>query len=67
MGEDTIDLSKVNKLVQEKYDIERRRVEGQATAFANLKKLLSREQREKMRGTQEIFRGPYGRSGTEEE
>lgn len=67
LGEDSIDMNRVKKLIDEKYDIEKRRVEGQANAFANLKNILSRDQREKMSGTQEIFRGPYGRGGTQEE
>ncbi len=67
LGEDTIDMNTIKKLLKEKYDIEMQRVEGQAAAYASLKSILSRDQRQQMRGTQEIFRGPYGRSSLPEE
>lgn len=67
LGQRRIDMNKFKKLLTEKYDIEKKRVEGQATAFAGLKELLTEQQQEKMRTTQEIFRGPYGRDLVEDE
>lgn len=67
LSEDQVDMNRVKELLNEKYVIERKRMEGQAAAYASLKGILSPEQREQMRGSQEIFRGPYGRRASVEE
>lgn len=67
LSEDEVDMKQVRKLLAEKSEIEKKRTEGQAAAYASLKEILSKAQREKLRGTQEIFRGPYGRGSGDEE
>ncbi|MCA9403645.1 MAG: hypothetical protein KC897_07680 [Candidatus Omnitrophica bacterium] len=67
LSKDQVDMKQVRKLLAEKFEIERKRTEGQAAAYASLKEILSQAQREKLRGTQEIFRGPYGRGSGDEE
>ncbi|MBZ0165747.1 MAG: hypothetical protein K8I00_02995, partial [Candidatus Omnitrophica bacterium] len=67
LGQNRIDMNRVKKLLTDKYDMEKQRVEGQAAAYASLKEILTAQQQDQLRTTQEIFRGPYGRDTVDEE
>ncbi|MDY6843668.1 MAG: Spy/CpxP family protein refolding chaperone [Thermodesulfobacteriota bacterium] len=46
--DETIDVSGINKLVDQKYDLKKEKTKSLIAAYAELKKILSEEQKEKL-------------------
>ena len=48
LWDETIDVSGINKLVDQKYDLKKEKTKSLIAAYAELKKILSEEQKEKL-------------------
>ena len=48
LWDETIDISSINKLVDQKYDLKKEKTKSLIAAYAELKKILSKEQKEKL-------------------
>ena len=46
LWDETIDVSGINKLVDQKYDLKKEKTKSLIAAYAELKKILSKEQKE---------------------
>ena len=49
LWDETIDVSGINKLVDQKYDLKKEKTKSLIAAYAELKKILSKEQKEKLK------------------
>jgi hypothetical protein len=50
LWDETIDVSRINKLVDQKYDLKKEKTKSLIAAYAELKKILSKEQKEMLKG-----------------
>ena len=50
LWKDTINTNKVNKLIDKKYDLKKEKAKSLVNAYAALKNILTKEQKEKMKG-----------------
>jgi Spy/CpxP family protein refolding chaperone len=56
MYEDTIDLDAINALIDKKYELKKAKAKASVRSYADLKNVLTDEQKEKMRS---LYRGKY--------
>lgn len=49
LWDETIDVTGINKLVDQKYDLKKEKTKSLIAAYAELKKILSKEQKEKLK------------------
>ncbi|MFH1857288.1 MAG: Spy/CpxP family protein refolding chaperone [Candidatus Omnitrophota bacterium] len=57
MGKDSIDVNAVNKLIDKKYDLKKERAKAVVAACAALKDILTKEQKDKMKGLMGQMKG----------
>lgn len=50
MQEETIDTAAINKLIDEKYELKKAKAKSSVKAYAGLKNILTKEQKEKLKG-----------------
>lgn len=66
LAADTVDMSQVKQLINQKFEIQKAKTLFEAQAYADLKSVLQIQQKGVLKNLREIYKGPYNQRDDEE-